>query len=129
MTDTQTTPMPPVPPQPNGKPRGNGTALNIILAVIGGLVILTVLISSARGAFAALSRDNATQSASVQGGHRPANHRQRGKLRSALCQDPGSHLGGGEHQFPGLGAEARRRQAGCRLPGFLGRLVLLRPRL
>jgi len=67
MTDTQTTPMPPVPPQPNGKPRGNGTALNIILAVIGGLVILTVLISSARSAFAALSRDNATQSASVQG--------------------------------------------------------------
>ncbi len=67
MTDTQTTPMPPLPPTPQGNPRGNGTALNITLAVIGGLVILTLLISSARSAFAALNRDSTTQNASVQG--------------------------------------------------------------
>lgn len=67
MTDTQTTPMPPLPPTPQGNPRGHGTALNITLAVIGGLVILTLLISSARSAFAALNRDSTTQNASVQG--------------------------------------------------------------
>lgn len=66
MSDTQTTAMPPVPPTYNGNGRGNGTALNIILAVIGGLVILTLLIGSARSAFAALSRENSTQTASVQ---------------------------------------------------------------
>ncbi|TAP28429.1 DUF4097 family beta strand repeat-containing protein [Arthrobacter sp. S41] len=63
MTDTQTTTRPPIPPTSNG----NGTALNIILAVIGALVILTLLISSARSAFATLSRENSTQSADIAG--------------------------------------------------------------
>ncbi len=67
MTSMHTTNLPPVPPRTTGNPRGNGTALNIVLAVIGGLVILTLLIGSARSAFGALSREHSTQNVSVQG--------------------------------------------------------------
>lgn len=67
MTDMHTTHLPPVPPRTTGNPRGNGTALNIVLAVIGGLVILTLLIGSARSAFGALSREHSTQNVSVEG--------------------------------------------------------------
>jgi hypothetical protein len=63
MTQTQPSPMPPAP----GAPKSSGNALNIILAVLGGLVVLTLLIGSARSAFAALNRDQSTHSASVQG--------------------------------------------------------------
>ncbi|MFD1377735.1 hypothetical protein ACFQ4U_15550 [Micrococcus antarcticus] len=63
MTTTQTMPLPPNPPAPpnNGKP------LNIILAVLGGLVILTLVIATARSAFASVSREHSVHEAEVSG--------------------------------------------------------------
>lgn len=63
MTSTHTMPLPPAAPSP----KGNGKPLNIILAVLGGLVILTVLIGTARSALGSLNRNHFTQTASTDG--------------------------------------------------------------
>ncbi|MGP5663573.1 hypothetical protein [Glutamicibacter arilaitensis] len=63
MTPTETMPLQPTPPAPPA----NGKSLNIILAVLGGLVILTLLVGTARGAVASLSRDNSTQGINAKG--------------------------------------------------------------
>ena len=63
MTSTHTMPLPPTPPAPSN----NGKPLNIILAVLGGLVILTLVIATARSAFASVSREHSIHEAEVSG--------------------------------------------------------------
>ena len=63
MTSMHTMPLPPTPPAP----ANNGKPLNIILAVLGGLVILTLVIATARSAFASVSREHSIQEAEVSG--------------------------------------------------------------
>lgn len=54
-------------PPTNPSPRGSAKPLNIILAVLGGLVLLTVLISTTREAVATLNSRHSVQSTAVQG--------------------------------------------------------------
>lgn len=54
-------------PPSNPGPRGSAKPLNILLAAIGSLVLLTMLISTTRSAVATLSSSHVVKTASIQG--------------------------------------------------------------
>ena len=63
MTTTETSTLPPMPPTSQGK----GKPVNTILMVLGALVVLTLLITTARTAITSLNREQSTQSLDTTG--------------------------------------------------------------
>ena len=63
MTTTETSTLPPMPPTSQGK----GKPVNTILMVLGALVVLTLLITTARSAITSLNREQSTQSLDTTG--------------------------------------------------------------